>query len=177
MTRQPVKHLKKVLFILAGIILLGFIPPERITMPVTGATPSDWNKDSFWYEPWGTSGVHHGIDIFGKRGTAVVSTVDGIVLYTGNLRKGGKVVVVLAPKWRIHYFAHLDTIDTAFFTLVTSGEQIGSLGDSGNARGKPPHLHYAVVSLFPVPWAIDSSTQGYKKAFFMDPGRYLTGSN
>jgi hypothetical protein len=51
-------------FTLLIVITLGFLLPEKIVMPVVGATVNDWNKDTFWYEPWGSSGVHKGIDIF-----------------------------------------------------------------------------------------------------------------
>lgn len=145
-------------------------------MPVKGATARDWHANSFWFEPWGTSGVHKGIDIFARKGTELMSTTDGLVLYTGHLAKGGNAVLVLAPGWKLHYFAHLDSIDTFTGALVFSGQRIGTVGDSGNARGKPPHLHYAIVRLYPVPWDIDGSTQGYKKAFFIDPGAYLRRS-
>ena len=170
-----VSKIKKISLIIGIIFLIGFLIPERIKIPVVGATKNDWNKKSFWFEPWGTSGVHKGIDIFAKLGTGVVSTTDGIVIYTGNIAKGGNVVVVLAPKWRIHYFAHLNSIEVSPFTLIESGGLLGSVGDSGNAKGKPPHLHYSIVRIFPAPWAIDSSTQGFKKAFFIDPGSYLGG--
>ena len=73
----------------------------------------------------------------------------------------------------IHYFAHLYSIDTTIASVVTSGATIGTVGDSGNAKGKPAHLHYAIVRMYPVPWEIDQSTQGYKKAFFIDPGAFL----
>jgi murein DD-endopeptidase MepM/ murein hydrolase activator NlpD len=167
---------KKIVLSVLTLFVVGFVVPERIKIPVSGASKNDWNHKSFWFEPWGTSGVHKGIDIFAAIGRSVVSTTDGIVLYTGSLPKGGNVVVVLGPKWRFHYFAHLNTIDTSLFSFVWSGETIGTLGDSGNAKGKPPHLHYSIVRLLPAPWAIDSSTQGYKKAFFINPGSYLGGS-
>ena len=80
------------------------------------------------------------------------------------------MVVVLGPKWRIHYFAHLDSIATAAPAFVSSDSLIASLGDSGNARGKPPHLHYSTLRLVPTPGEADGSTQGYKKAFSIDPG-------
>ncbi|MBC6904156.1 M23 family peptidase [Saccharophagus sp. K07] len=164
---------KKVLLVIAVILIGGFLLPERISIPVKGATAKDWHPKSFWFEPWGTSGVHKGIDIFAKLGQPVVSTTDGIVLYKGHLAKGGNVVLVLGPKWRLHYFAHLHTIDTAWFNIVTSGEPIGKVGDSGNAKGKPAHVHYSIVRIFPAPWAMDRSTQGVKKAFFIDPDKYL----
>lgn len=162
--------------LLAVVLILlgsGFVIPERIRIPVAGASSNDWNPQSFWHEPWGTSGVHKGIDIFAGKGRPVLSTTDGMVLYVGTLAKGGNVVVVLGPKWRIHYFAHLGSIGTRAFAWVRSGEAIGTVGDSGNAKGKPPHLHYSIVRLLPAPWRIDSATQGYKKAFFIDPGLYL----
>lgn len=167
------KILKKVLLTTAIIITPGFLIPERITIPVAGATSKDWHPKSFWFEPWGTSGVHKGIDIFASQGQPVVSTTHGAVLFKGNLSKGGNVVLVLGPKWRLHYYAHLQTIDASWFSIVKSGEFIGRVGDSGNAKGKPAHLHYSILRIFPTPWAIDKSTQGFKKAFFIDPGTYL----
>ena len=102
---------------------------------------------------------------------------DGIVLYAGQIQMGGNVVVVLGPKWRLHYFAHLKTIEASIFSIVSSGKLIGTVGDSGNAKGKPPHLHYSIVRLIPVPWKIDGSTQGYKKMFFINPSTYLLGGD
>ena len=167
--------IKKVVLSVLALFVVGFVVPERIKIPVAGASKNDWNHQSFWFEPWGTSGVHKGIDIFAGIGNSVVSTTDGIVLYQGNIQKCGNVVVVLGPKWSFHYYAHLNTIDASIFGFVWSGQVIGTVGDSGNAKGKPPHLHYSIVRLFPAPWAIDSSTQGYKKAFFINPGSYLGG--
>jgi len=57
-----------------GVILVtGYALPDRAVIPVTGATPPDWNPDSFWHEPWGSSGVHKGIDVFSSRGRDVVA--------------------------------------------------------------------------------------------------------
>ncbi|CBL45431.1 Predicted peptidase M23B [gamma proteobacterium HdN1] len=165
--------LKKLAILVAVLCVVGFVVPERITIPVAEASRHDWNPNSFWFEPWGTSGVHKGIDIFAHLGRPVVSATDGIVLFAGHLAKGGNVVVALGPKWRIHYYAHLNTIETSIFRLVWPGQAIGTVGDSGNAKGKPPHLHYSIVRLVPVPWAADGSTQGYKKAFFIDPSAWL----
>lgn len=155
------------------VLALGLAMPERTRIPVAGASTRDWNARSFWFEPWGSSGVHKGIDIFGKLGTPVLSTTDGIVLFTGEITKGGKVVLVLGPRWRLHYFAHLDRITTHALAPVASGSAIGTVGASGNAKGKPPHLHYSIVRLLPAPWKIDGATQGVQKAFFIDPSAYL----
>ena len=41
-----------------GILLAGLLVPERLCIPVAGATRQDWHPRSFWFEPWGVSGVH-----------------------------------------------------------------------------------------------------------------------
>jgi murein DD-endopeptidase MepM/ murein hydrolase activator NlpD len=165
------------LLIIFGFMLafigIGFMLPGRIVIPVQGADPRDWNHATFWYEPWGLSGVHKGIDIFARKGTPLLSATPGIVIYNGELPLGGKVLAVLGPQWRIHYYAHLESTDAAVGEYVAASEIIGTVGDSGNARGKPAHLHYSVITLFPYFWRWDDSTQGWKKMFFLNPSEML----
>lgn len=168
---------RRLYFVLTAVAVpiglgLGFAIPEEARPPVAGATANDWNPKSFWYEPWGASGVHKGIDIFAPQGRNVVSAVPGVVIYQGRLGIGGNVVAVLGPKWRVHYYAHLANSDPAPRFLARGGS-LGLVGTSGNAAGKPPHLHYAVVSLVPLPWRYSSATQGWKRMFFLDPGALL----
>ena len=170
-----IKHKKTWLF--SGIILLVLVLPEFAKIPVKGATTKDWNTKSFWYEPWGKSGVHKGIDIFGKKGTPILSTTYGIVLYKGELPLGGNVVLALGPKWRLHYYAHLEKISVFIGKPLAVGTPIGTLGDSGNAKGKPAHLHYSIVTILPYVWRADASTQGWKKMFFLDPAEVLPSTN
>ena len=143
--------------------------PENAVMPVEGATNKDYNKDSFWYYPWGKSVTHKGVDIFAKEGTNLRPSVSGLVLYSGNIKMGGNVILILSPKWKIHYYAHLKENFATSFSIVTNKKIIGSIGSSGNAKGKPAHLHYSIVTLIPYPWRIDSSIQGWKKMFYLNP--------
>lgn len=161
----------KIFFVVFLVIL--FLP-EFAVIPVKGAAVSDWNAKSFWFEPWGKSGVHKGIDIFGKINTPIIATTYGVVVFAGELPLGGKVVAVLGPKWRVHYYAHLNANSVFIGQPVWRGASIGLLGDTGNAKGKPAHLHYAVVSLLPYVWQMDASTQGWKKAFYLDPAKIIT---
>ena len=155
----------------AGIAVLvaGFAIPERLVVPVQGATRSDWNPATFWHSPWGASGVHKGIDIFAKEGTPVVAAAPGLVLYSGTLALGGNVVIVAGPKWRLHYYAHLRERTTGGGHLVAKGEILGTVGATGNAAGKPPHLHYTIATPIPYPWRADRGTQGWKKMFYLNP--------
>ena len=93
----------------------------------------------------------------------------------GTIPVGGKVVLMIGPKFRLHYFAHLDAIEVSPCRPVLGGHVLGHVGSTGNAEGKPPHLHYSIVSLLPYPWRMDSSLQGWKKMFYLDPGRWLLG--
>lgn len=167
------KTSRKILMTLLAVLVLGCLLPERLVVPVRSATPKDWNQQSFWFEPWGRSGVHKGIDIFAKEGVPVLAATPGLVLYEGRLALGGNVVAVLGPRWRIHYYAHLRESNAG--VLLSTGEAIGTVGTSGNAAGKPPHLHYAVLSLLPLPWRMSTETQGWKKMFFLNPSELLIG--
>ena len=160
-------------WIIPALFLAWAVLPEWPQIPVQGASSRDWHPRTFWFEPWGRSGVHKGIDIFAKQGTPVLSSSYGVVLFRGELARSGKVVVALGPKWRMHYYAHLDTIDAYPGQPLLAGSQLGSVGDTGNARGKPAHLHYSIVSLLPLPLRADESTQGWKKMFYLDPSQLL----
>ncbi len=156
-----------------AIFIVVMLLPNQWQVPVKGATASDWHPDTFWYEPWGSSGTHKGIDVFGAKGTPVTAANYGLLLFKGSFKKGGKVLVYLGPEWKIHYYAHLADFTASTPILVSSGETVGFLGDSGNAQGKPPHLHFTVLSLLPYFWKVDGSSQGWKKMFYLDPNDYL----
>jgi hypothetical protein len=74
----------------------------------------------------------------------LVLATDGLVVATGQNRLGGNFDMVL-----------------------------GTVGNTGDAKGKPTHLHYTIKSVFPCPWQIDHSHQGWKKAFYINPIPYL----
>jgi peptidoglycan LD-endopeptidase LytH len=155
--------------IFACTLALGLLLPARGVIPVQNATSKDWNKYSYWYFPWGKSGVHKGIDIFAKQGTPVLSSVTGIVLFKGNIKLGGNVVAVIGPKWRLYYYAHLQGTDAHVLEWVNSGERIGTVGTTGNAAGKPAHLHFSIITLIPNPAEITTETQGWKRMFYVNP--------
>ncbi len=166
--------LKKMLgWVVLLALVSGFFVPHELTMPVEGANEKSYHPKSFWYYPWGKSVTHKGVDIFAKEKTPVLAATKGFVLYTGILKKGGNVVVVLGPRWRLHYYAHLHEVKTSWLSWVKAGEIIGSVGTSGNAKGKPPHLHYAIATLLPYPWRIDGERQGWKKMFYLNPIEYM----
>ncbi len=116
-------------------------------MPVYGGNMNDYDQHSFGAPRIGHT--HKGVDIFASKGTAVLSVTNGIIIYTGILKLGGKVVLTLSPDMKMYYYAHLDTIMTKKMSFVERGEQIGKVGKTGNARFTPAHLHFSIKSLFP----------------------------
>ena len=159
--------------IAASVLAGGFLLPEELAVPVLGATRADWNPNAFWH-PWGASGVHKGIDIFAKEGTEVIAAAPGIVLHAGTIALGGNVVSVLGPKWRIHYYAHLKEIRASRGQYVSRGDVIGTVGTTGNAAGKPPHLHYAIITQVPYVWLYRPERFGWERMFYLNPHEKLT---
>ena len=166
---QCMKKLKKVFLFLIVLISIGYLLPNPFSMPVKGASKNSYNQESFWAYPWGTSVTHKGVDIFAKEGTEVIAPTNGLIIHTGTIEKGGNIIVLLGSKWRFHYFAHLREIKTSSFSYVKANKVIGTVGTTGNAKGKSPHLHYTIRSLIPLPWKIDHSIQGWKKMFYLNP--------
>jgi murein DD-endopeptidase MepM/ murein hydrolase activator NlpD len=120
--------------------------PTHLQMPVQGvsrrAVANTWGAAR-------DAGVrtHQGLDIFARRGTPVISPIEGIVLGVGQDRLGGNVVRVLGPGRQVHYFAHLDAFSGVKpRDWVTPGAILGYVGTTGNARGTPPHLHYGIYA-------------------------------
>lgn len=169
-------------YLFLGFLILcfgGFVIPEgERKIPVTGASYKDWNPHSFWYYPWGRSGVHKGIDIFAKEGTPVIAATSGLVVYSGTIEMGGNVVLILGSKWRFYYYAHLQDIATSVGRWHKASDVIGTVGSTGNAAGKPPHLHFAISTLFPLLNQYDPSlAQAWRKVFYIDPHLFLMSAN
>jgi hypothetical protein len=94
---------------------------------------------------------HHGVDIFAARGTPAVAVSAGTVQRVEETSRGGKVVWVQDPRRNARiYYAHLDRQMVVRGQAVEIGDTIGFVGNTGNARTTPPHLHFGVYSRGPV---------------------------
>ena len=115
-----------------------------LTFPVAGRDVSAVR--SFFRDPRDAGRrEHHGVDIFAPRGTPVLSAADGLVTSVGTNRLGGNVVWVWDPARRqSQYYAHLARQAVIAGTRVNAGDVVGYVGDTGNARGTPPHLHFGI---------------------------------
>ncbi len=123
--------------------LLQTEPASTLPVPVAGVRRQDL-RDS-WNAPRSGGRRHQGIDIFAKRNTPVHSATLGVVATVGTNTLGGRIVWVVGPGGEHHYYAHLERFaDIQKGDIVTPGTVLGYVGDSGNARGTPPHLHYGI---------------------------------
>ena len=142
------KKLKFVFYCVATLLIINMLLPTKIHNPVEGCGKECYNQKSFWH-PWGDH-RHAGIDIFAKKGTIVHPAIGGIVVATAhNLDAGGNCVLIFSSGLRLHYYAHMSEINTHVGALVTRRSVIGKVGNTGNAKGKPAHLHYSISSYRP----------------------------
>ncbi|MDH5589086.1 MAG: M23 family metallopeptidase [Gemmatimonadota bacterium] len=88
---------------------------------------------------------HHGVDIFAPRGTPVIASAPGRVTRVEVTDLGGKVVWLRDPARNASlYYAHLDSQDVVPGQVVARGDTLGFVGNTGNARTTPPHLHFGL---------------------------------
>jgi murein DD-endopeptidase MepM/ murein hydrolase activator NlpD len=88
---------------------------------------------------------HHGVDIFAPRHTPVLAPSDAYVRRVGESEIGGNTVWLHDSKRSLYlYFAHLQTQDIEEYSYVKRGQIIGTVGNTGNAKTTPPHLHFGI---------------------------------
>ncbi len=99
---------------------------------------------------WGASregGIrrHKGIDIHARKGTPVVAVCDGVIVERNQTLIGGKTLWLKSAGfgWKA-YYAHLDKQLVKEGQHVKKGQVIGTVGNTGNARTTPSHLHYGI---------------------------------
>jgi len=104
-------------------------------------------KSRFGVEREGGKRSHEGVDIFAKRLTPVVAVRDGIAQQSTN-RLGGNVVWLYDYKaFRRYYYAHLDFWAFKGVRIVSQGDTLGFVGNTGNAVTTPTHLHFGIYEV------------------------------
>ncbi len=118
---------------------------SALAMPVVGVQP--WDLSNSWGDPRdGGRRKHRGIDIFAPKGTAIVAVADGIVSYIGDQPKGGNCLWLTTESGTSFYYAHLDRWASGLYEgmEVRIGDLLGYVGNTGNAKYTPSHLHFAI---------------------------------
>lgn len=141
-------------------------PPSWV-FPVVGTDGVDFAYSDTWGAPRGSGRTHQGVDIgtYGVKGVPVVAAADGAVKYVNwsrseedlNPERCCTLAIQHADGWETWYI-HLNndtpgTDDGLAWGIaegilpgveVKAGQLIGWVGDSGNAEGTIPHLHWEV---------------------------------
>ncbi len=122
------------------IVIRGFVFP-------VGDPHSFW--DSFGAPRMMGTGyehAHQGTDIMAPFGTPLLACERGIVTEMGNDVLGGTKLWLKGESGTYYYYAHLSAFAEGLTegTLVEAGDVIGLVGDTGNAKGGAPHLHFEI---------------------------------
>jgi murein DD-endopeptidase MepM/ murein hydrolase activator NlpD len=128
---------------------LGY-PLEQVLVEGMGRFPvagrayyyDDWLNPRYTPEPH----LHKGLDIFADFGTPLRSPDRGVVSKLSDGPSGGIGVWIRGQDGTSYYFAHLMERAEGIHVgmRVQVGTVIGYVGDSGNARGGTPHLHFQI---------------------------------
>ncbi len=130
---------KEILELLAQVGYYGTprsTPIGNFVFPVQG--PCTFSND--WHAPR-TGHLHQGNDIFAAMGTPCVACVSGTV-YQGEGKNAGLYVRLVGDDGNVYYYMHLQRFGATGH--VPAGTVIGYVGDTGNAKGGSPHLHFEI---------------------------------
>ena len=89
---------------------------------------------------------HEGIDIFAPKRTPVVAAADAVVTGVKEENLGGKTIWLRMEKNISLYYAHLDKQLVHLGQLVKKGDIVGLVGNTGNAKHTPSHLHFGIYT-------------------------------
>ncbi len=121
--------------------------------------PGRTNFRDTWGAPRSGGRSHKGTDVFAVMGEPVLAFTDGVIARHSNGGLGGISIYLQGTDRNLYYYTHLQRIDPngAVGRRVQGGELIAYNGDTGNARGGAPHVHFEIkpgggASINPYPW-------------------------
>lgn len=120
------------------------------------------------------SGSHQGNDIMADRGTPLVAVDDGVIAKMSRTETGlGGIYVWLKRADGVqYYYAHMESIAEGLEngSRITVGQVVGTVGNTGDARGAPPHLHFEIrhewtpINPYPHLQAVDATARTASRA-------------
>jgi murein DD-endopeptidase MepM/ murein hydrolase activator NlpD len=100
-----------------------------------------------WGFPRSGGRQHRGNDIFAARGTPLIAIDDAVIIRANTASNpsalGGITLTMRGADGTQWYYAHMDTIapGVGVGRSVARGQQVGTVGSTGNASATSPHLH------------------------------------
>lgn len=86
---------------------------------------------------------HDGVDFASSRGAPVVAVAEGVVVFSGRRNGYGRMVDIRHPDGRVTRYAHNTRNLVQVGETIRQGQQIATVGSSGDATG--PHVHFEVL--------------------------------
>lgn len=127
------------------VMMLDGKPVQDLPIPILfGVSIGDFTDT--WGEARAGGKIHAGTDITVPRGELIVSPTKAVVTKIGYDSYGGNFVITANPGGEQFYFAHLESAaeNLSAGDILMPGDLIGYAGNTGNARGKAPHLHLGI---------------------------------
>jgi hypothetical protein len=146
-------------------------PPETIVFPVLG--PTTYTDD---FGEARAGGPHQGVDMMAPKRASALAAEPGKVKFWSHSGSAGWILYLYGASGTTYYYIHLNNdltqrndnkgkcvAGTAYAkglkngAKVTSGQVVGYVGDSGDANGIHPHLHFELhpnggKAVDPYPW-------------------------
>lgn len=96
-----------------------------------------------WGYPRSGGRSHKGTDMMAAFGEPVYAVASGTTyIRTGGI--GGRTVWLVASNGTAYYYAHLASQTVGNGSSVSKGQQVGTNGNTGNASGGAPHVHFEI---------------------------------
>ncbi len=105
-----------------------------------------WISSSYGYRKSPFTGArefHSGVDISAPRGTPILATGDGTVIFVGRNGGLGRTVKIRHSEEYVTIYGHLLESIVKKNQLVRRGDVIGHMGNTGRSTGY--HLHYEIT--------------------------------
>lgn len=111
------------------------VPSGGMACPVGGAVS--------FIDSWGdprSGHTHQGVDMMAGYGTPVMAITSGVVTLSSYGSSSGNWIILSGSDGNAYWYMHNDQ-NLVSSGSVSSGQQIATVGDTGNAAGTP-HLHF-----------------------------------
>lgn len=96
-----------------------------------------------WGAPRSGGRRHKGTDVFAPMGSPSYAVTSGVVTRTSTSTNGGLGLYLRGDDGNEYYYSHMSSF-VVRRGRVAAGQLIARVGDTGNARGGAPHVHFEV---------------------------------
>ena len=122
-----------------------YTPNFPLLFPLPGGSCTRTSGYGWRTDPMGGGGTdfHLGHDLAAATGTPVLAAADGVVRVAGKHASYGNYLRILHADGDETLYAHMQYLFVSTGAVVTAGQGLGVVGETGNATG--PHLHFEIL--------------------------------